>query len=140
MNIFSGFGVEILLPDADSFLKVKETLTRIGVAAKKDNILYQSCHILHKQGHYAIVHFKELFALDGKPTDISDNDLARRNTISLLLEEWGLLKIVQEQIEDVKVNTAPLSQIKIISFKEKQDWQLVTKYTIGKKKRIDNGS
>jgi hypothetical protein len=133
MDIFSGYGVEILLPDADAFLKIKETLTRIGVAAKKDNILYQSCHILHKQGHYAIVHFKELFALDGKPTDISDNDIGRRNSIAKLLEEWGLVKI--EYPEEVKENLAPLSQIKIISFREKQDYQLVTKYTIGKKRR-----
>src|ERR1700733_11035097 len=131
MDIFNGYGVEILLPDADAFLKVKETLTRIGVAAKKDNILYQSCHILHKQGHYAVVHFKELFALDGKPTDISDNDYARRNTIASLLAEWGLLTIVHP--DDVEQNLAPLSQIKIISFKEKNDWQLVTKYTIGRK-------
>jgi hypothetical protein len=137
MDIFNGYGVEILLPDADAFLKVKETLTRIGVAAKKDNILYQSCHILHKQGHYAVVHFKELFALDGKPTDISDNDYARRNTIASLLAEWGLLTIVHP--DDVEQNLAPLSQIKIISFKEKNDWQLVTKYTIGRKvKRSDN--
>lgn len=138
MNIFSGFGVEILLPDADSFLKVKETLTRIGVAAKKDNTLYQSCHILHKQGHYSILHFKELFALDGKPTDISDNDIARRNTIASLLEEWGLVKIVEPDL--MQENFAPLSQIKIIAFKEKQNWGLVSKYTIGKKKRIENGT
>jgi hypothetical protein len=135
MTIFNGVGVEITLNKPDDFLKVRETLTRIGVAAKKENVLYQSTHILHKQGRYAIVHFKELFALDGKPTDIVDNDIARRNTIANLLAEWNLVKIIEP--DKIQENLAPLSQIKIIAFKEKNDWQLVSKYTIGKKK-IDN--
>ena len=132
-SIFNNCGVEVLLDDDDAFLKVRETLTRIGVASKKDKILYQSCHILHKQGRYFIIHFKELFALDGKPTDISENDLARRNAIAKLLSEWGLIKIVNSnQVE----NPPPifLSQVKIISHKEKRDWELVPKYQIGKKK------
>lgn len=129
--------VEVTLSKNDDFLKVKETLTRIGLASKKDNTLYQSCHILHKQGKYYIVHFKELFALDGKPSDITENDLARRNTIANLLEEWDLIEIVKpKQTEDPIVS---LSQVKIIPFKEKSDWNLVTKYNIGKKPntRID---
>jgi hypothetical protein len=130
-NIFSDRGVEILLENKDDFLKVKETLTRIGVASKKDKTLYQSCHILHKQGHYAVLHFKELFALDGKPTDISENDLARRNTITFLLEEWGLLKIVNK--DPIKNDVVNLSQIKILGHREKDDWNLIAKYTIGKK-------
>ena len=123
--------VEVRLNEQDDFLKVKETLTRIGVSSRKDKILYQSCHILHKQGLYYITHFKELFALDGKPSNISDNDIQRRNAIAKLLEEWGLIEIVNPDIigEDV----APLYQIKIISFKEKSEWQLVAKYNIGKK-------
>ena len=125
--------VEVLLAEKDDFLKVRETLTRIGVAAKKENVLYQSCHILHKQGRYYIVHFKELFSLDGKPSSIIENDIARRNTIANLLEEWGLLTIVNK--DKSKEPVAPLSQIKIISHKEKNDWQLVAKYNIGKKKR-----
>lgn len=124
--------VEVTLSKSDDFLKVRETLTRIGVAAKKDNVLYQSCHILHKQGKYYIVHFKELFALDGKPANIVDNDLARRNTIANLLEEWGLCKLVDP--DKTKLNIAPLSQIKIIAHKDKADWQLVAKYNIGKKR------
>jgi len=131
-DIFLGHGVEVTIDEKDDFLKVRETLTRIGVASKKDRILYQSCHILHKRGHYAIVHFKELFALDGKPTDISENDLSRRNAIVKLLQDWGLVKVVNiKQIE-----TPPpifLSQIKILSHKEKDDWGLVAKYSIGKK-------
>lgn len=124
--------VEVTLNEKDDFLKVRETLTRIGVASKKDRILYQSCHILHKQGKYYIVHFKELFALDGKPTDISENDLSRRNAIVKLLEDWGLVTIVNK---DKAENPPPifLSQIKIISHKEKNDWDLVPKYNIGKK-------
>ena len=125
--------IEVTLEKQDDFLKVRETLTRIGVAAKKDNILYQSCHILHKQGKYYIVHFKELFALDGKPSNISDNDLARRNTIANLMAEWGLVKLVDPAKS--KDNIAPLSQIKILPFKNKSEWQLVSKYTIGKKKK-----
>ena len=125
--------IEITLAEKDDFLKIRETLTRIGVAAKKENVLYQSCHILHKQGKYYIVHFKELFALDGKPSSIVDNDIARRNTIVNLLSEWGLIKIVSpERIEEPR---APLSQIKIIAHKDKNDWELVAKYNIGKKKR-----
>jgi hypothetical protein len=123
--------VEVTLNERDDFLKVKETLTRIGLASKKDNTLYQSCHILHKQGKYYIVHFKELFALDGKPSDITENDIARRNTIANLLEEWDLIDIVRpEQTEELTVS---LSQVKIIPYKEKNDWNLVTKYNIGKK-------
>ena len=124
--------VEVTLNEKDDFLKVRETLTRIGVASKKDRILYQSCHILHKQGKYYIVHFKELFALDGKPTDISENDLSRRNAITKLLADWGLVVIVnKDQVE----NPPPifLSQIKILSHKEKHDRELVPKYNIGKK-------
>jgi hypothetical protein len=123
--------VEVTLKEKDDFLKVRETLTRIGVASKKEKVLYQSCHILHKQGRYYIVHFKELFALDGKNTDFSENDIARRNTIAKLLEDWELLKIVDKNmVEDPIVS---LSQIKILSHKEKEDWQLITKYNIGKK-------
>jgi hypothetical protein len=124
--------VEVTLGEKDDFLKVRETLTRIGVASKKDQILFQSCHILHKRGQYYIVHFKELFALDGKPTDISENDLSRRNAIIKLLEDWGLVKIVRKS----QIETPPpifLSQIKILSHKEKDDWELVPKYSIGKK-------
>ena len=124
--------VEVQLKEEDDFLKVRETLTRIGVSSRKERILYQSCHILHKQGKYYIVHFKELFALDGKPSNISDNDVQRRNTIANLLEQWGLVKIMNPQI--VRDNMAPIHQIKIIAFKEKDDWELVTKYNIGKKK------
>ena len=123
--------LEILLEDPENFLKVKETLSRIGVASKKDNTLYQSCHILHKQGRYFITHFKELFALDGKAADFSDNDIERRNTIAKLLQEWGLIKIVNEADS---LEFAPLSQVKIISYKEKKEWNLVPKYNIGKKR------
>ena len=124
--------VEVTLNEQDDFLKVRETLTRIGVASKKEQTLFQSCHILHKRGQYYIVHFKELFALDGKPTDITENDLSRRNAIIKLLADWGLVTVVRkQQIE----NPPPifLSQIKILSHKEKDDWQLVPKYNIGKK-------
>ena len=123
---------EVLLKEPDDFLKIRETLSRIGVASRKERKLYQSCHILHKQGKYYIVHFKELFALDGKDTNLSENDIARRNTIVKLLSDWGLveMKAIPEPI-------APLSQIKIISFKEKNDWVLETKYNIGKKKEVE---
>lgn len=124
--------VEVQLNEEDDFLKVRETLTRIGVSSRKERILYQSCHILHKQGKYYIVHFKELFALDGKPSNISENDVQRRNTIANLLEQWGLVKIMNPEI--VRDDMAPIHQIKIIAFKEKDDWELVTKYNIGKKK------
>ena len=127
--------IEVKLIEEDDFLKVRETLTRIGVASKKDKILYQSCHILHKQGRYYIVHFKELFSLDGKPTDISENDLARRNAITKLLEDWGLVEIVnRKQIESPE--PIFLSQVKIISHKEKGEWELIPKYNIGKKKTV----
>ena len=123
--------IEILLHEQDDFLKIKETLTRIGVASRKEKTLYQSCHILHKQGKYYIVHFKELFLLDGKESSLSDNDIARRNTIINLLEEWDLLKVkFKKKIADP---IASLSQIKIVPFKEKSEWNLVTKYTIGRK-------
>jgi hypothetical protein len=124
--------VEVTLKNDDDFLKVRETLTRIGVASKKEQTLYQSCHILHKQGRYFIVHFKELFALDGKPSNMSESDVARRNTITNLLGEWDLINVVKKvQTEDP---VAPISQIKVLPFKEKNDWTLVAKYNIGKKR------
>ncbi len=123
--------IEVSLGEQDDFLKVRETLTRIGVSSRKEKVLYQSCHILHKQGRYYIVHFKELFALDGKPSNLTENDVQRRNAIANLLEEWGLVKILNKNL--MKDNIAPLHQIKIISFKEKDEWQLITKYNIGKK-------
>lgn len=122
--------LEVTLNEPDDFLKVRETLTRIGVASRKDNILYQSCHILHKQGRYFITHFKELFLLDGKPSNLMENDLQRRNTVATLLSDWGLISVVNgEQAE----NKAPLRQIKIISFKDKDKWELCPKYNIGTK-------
>jgi len=124
--------VEVKLANEDDFLKVRETLTRIGVASKKDQKLYQSCHILHKQGRYYIVHFKELFALDGKPTNISEDDLSRRNTIANLMAEWGLVTLV-DPVKS-KEPVAPLSQIKVLAYKEKDEWELVAKYNIGRKK------
>lgn len=123
--------LEITLPEPDNFLKVRETLTRIGIASRKDKKLYQSCHILHKQGRYFIVHFKELFALDGKESNITANDVERRNTIACLLQDWGLLKILHADRAEQK---ASLSQIKVVSHKEKNEWELVPKYNIGKKK------
>lgn len=123
--------LEIMIPEPDSFLKIKETLTRIGVASKKDNILYQSCHILHKQGRYFLVHFKELFALDGKETNISISDIERRNTIAILLQDWNLLKIVDSEKAQQRTS---LSSIKILSYAEKPKWQLVQKYAIGVRK------
>lgn len=131
MNIIESL-VEVELPSQDSFLKVKETLTRIGVASKKDKILYQSCHILHKQGKYYIVHFKELFILDGKANELSDEDAARRNTIVNLLEEWGLVKTVKPEV--IQDPVAPLSQVKVLPHKEKDEWTLTAKYSIGKRK------
>ena len=121
--------LEVSLKEPDDFLKVRETLSRIGVASRKERKLYQSCHILHKQGRYYIVHFKELFALDGKKTNLSSNDIARRNTIANLLKDWGLVGL-----EGKADNVAPLSQIKVLSFGEKSEWILETKYNIGKKK------
>lgn len=127
--------LEITLKQDDDFLKVRETLTRIGVASRKDKRLYQSCHILHKKGKYYIVHFKELFSLDGKPTDFDESDLGRRNTIANLLAEWGLVQLVDKQRSEIPV--APLSQIKVISYGERNEWDLVTKYSIGSKKKRD---
>ena len=123
--------IEVSLKEQDDFLKVRETLSRIGVSSRKEKVLYQSCHILHKQGRYYIVHFKELFALDGKPSNITENDIQRRNAIADLLEEWGLVTILNPKL--LEDNMAPLHQIKIISFKEKDDWELIAKYNIGKK-------
>jgi len=123
--------LEVVLKEPDDFLKIRETLSRIGVASRKEKKLYQSCHILHKQGKYYIVHFKELFALDGKNTNLSENDISRRNRISTLLADWGLVEITGKT-EPI----APLSQIKIISFKEKSEWILETKYNIGKKREV----
>ena len=124
--------VEVRLKQEDDFLKVRETLTRIGVASKKERTLYQSCHILHKQGRYYIVHFKELFALDGKPSNMSDTDVARRNTIANLLAEWDLVEILNK--EQTSNPVSPISQIKVLPFKEKDEWELVAKYNIGKKR------
>lgn len=124
--------VEVILNEPDDFLKVRETLTRIGVASRKEKKIYQSCHILHKQGRYYLVHFKELFALDGKHANITVNDIQRRNRITQLLADWGLITIVNpDQIQDI----APLNQIKVLSYKEKDEWILETKYNIGSKKR-----
>jgi hypothetical protein len=127
--------VEVTLPDPDNFLKVRETLSRMGVASKKDKTLYQSCHILHKQGRYYIVHFKQLFLLDGKQSDFTDDDKGRLNTIANLLHEWELVGLVDKSKSDDPI--APLSQIKIISHKEKNEWNLVVKYNIGKKRKED---
>ena len=124
--------VEVRLPDPQAFLKVKETLTRIGVASKKDKTLYQSCHILHKQGRYYLVHFKEMFMLDGKSTDFSEEDRGRRNTIANLLAEWELISLVDP--EKSKEPLTPLNRIKIIAYSEKPEWNLVAKYSLGKKK------
>ena len=122
--------LEVTLPEPDNFLKIRETLTRIGIASRKENKLFQSCHILHKQGRYFIVHFKELFALDGKESNITSNDVERRNTVAGLLQDWGLLTIVDNTKAEPKVS---LSQIKVVAFKEKNEWDLVPKYNIGKK-------
>ncbi len=126
--------VEVVLAEPDDFLKVRETLTRIGVASRKERKIYQSCHILHKQGRYYIVHFKELFALDGKKANISLNDIQRRNRIVQLLVDWGLVSISTESQEKIK-DLAPLNQIKVLSFKEKGEWTLESKYNIGRKKQ-----
>tara|TARA_B100000424_G_scaffold6980_1_gene5225 strand:- start:777 stop:1208 length:432 start_codon:yes stop_codon:yes gene_type:complete len=124
--------VEIILNEPDDFLKVRETLTRIGVASRKEKKIYQSCHILHKQGRYFLVHFKELFALDGKHANLTQNDIQRRNRIAQLITDWGLVSIVNvDQVKDI----APLNQIKVLSFKDKGDWILETKYNIGTKKK-----
>ena len=129
---FPGYApLEVTLKNPDDFLKVRETLSRIGVASRKEKTLFQSCHILHKQSRYFIVHFKELFALDGKDADFSDNDLQRRNTVAHLLSDWGLITILNPEIHEDK---APLNQIKVIAYKEKNDWELIQKYNIGRKK------
>ena len=122
--------LEVTIKQPDDFLKVRETLTRIGVASRKDKTLFQSCHILHKQGKYYITHFKELFALDGKNSTLTENDIQRRNTITLLLQDWNLIDVVNTTLVE---NKAPLSQIKVLPFKEKSEWNLVAKYNIGKK-------
>ena len=122
--------LEVTIKQPDDFLKVRETLTRIGVASRKDKTLFQSCHILHKQGKYYITHFKELFALDGKKSTLTENDIQRRNTIALLLQDWNLIDVVNTALVE---NKAPLSQIKVLPFKEKNEWNLVAKYNIGKK-------
>ena len=122
--------LEVTIKQPDDFLKVRETLTRIGVASRKDKTLFQSCHILHKQGKYYIVHFKELFALDGKKATLTENDIQRRNTIAVLLADWNLISIVKKEAAE---NKAPLSQIKVLPFKEKKEWNLSAKYNIGKK-------
>jgi hypothetical protein len=132
-DIFRGYGVEVILPDEDSFLKIRETLTRIGVSSRKENKLYQSCHILHKRGRYAILHFKELFSLDGLESDLSESDIARRNTITNLLEEWELLEIDMDNDEELEP-TISLKQMKILPHKEKDDWELIPKYHIGRRR------
>ena len=132
VNVEGYHPVEIVLKSPDDFLKIRETLTRIGVASRKDQTLYQSCHILHKRGRYFLVCFKELFALDGKETDITLNDLQRRNTIASLLEDWGLLEVMYK---DACADRAPLAQIKVIAHKDKHEWNLVPKYTIGKRNK-----
>ena len=129
--------LEVTIKQPDDFLKVRETLTRIGVASRKDKTLYQSCHILHKQGKYYITHFKELFALDGKKSTLVENDIQRRNTIALLLQDWNLIEVVNTNMVEDK---APLSQIKVLPFKEKNEWNLVAKYNIGKKPEESNNA
>lgn len=135
-DLFQGVGIEVDILDSENFLKIKETLTRIGVASRQTNTLYQSCHILHKRdnagnSHYAIVHFKEMFKLDGKPSSLEQKDVDRRNRAVVLLQDWNLLKIMSE--EDINNNLAPMSAIKVLSHREKNDWTLVEKYKIGKK-------
>ncbi|MAL45463.1 translational repressor RegA [Hyphomonas sp.] len=131
-DIFNGLGIEVSLKERDDFLKIKETLTRIGVSSRKEKKLYQSCHILHKRGRYVILHFKELFELDGLKSDVSDEDIARRNTIVGLLEQWDLLDVLEE--DDALEPKLSLAKMKIIPFKEKGEWELIPKYHIGKKK------
>lgn len=130
-DIFRGVGVEVNLKNQDDFLKVRETLTRIGIASKKEKKLFQSCHILHKRGRYVILSFKELFKLDGKESNFTESDLARRNTIAKLLHDWGLVEILE--LEEVEEPTIPISQIKIIPHKEKSEWELIAKYQVGSK-------
>jgi hypothetical protein len=135
---FSDFGIEVELPSKEDFLKVKETLTRIGIASKREKALYQSAHILHKRGKYAIVHFKELFELDGKKSDLNEEDVKRRNAITKLLEEWGLIKVVER--EKMMALQTSLKHTKILQFSEKKDWKLLEKYKVGKKKENNNGN
>jgi hypothetical protein len=134
MELFKGYGIPIKLKDEEDFLKIKETLSRIGIASKKEKKLWQSCHILHKQGYYHILHFKELFLIDGRPSDLSENDIARRNTITLLLDDWGLLEIQNKN--NYEANVVDMSQIKVLSHKEKGDWEILAKYSIGSKKKV----
>jgi len=126
--------VEVKIDGEESFLKIKETLTRIGVASRKENKLYQSCHIFHKQGHYYIVHFKEMFIIDGKPSNFSEEDMGRRNKIAELLQDWGLLKVIDE--EKIKDPISPMNQIKVLNYKEKDQWVLEAKYQIGRKRTM----
>ena len=130
-DLFRGFGVPIELIETTNFLKIRETLTRIGIASKQSNVLWQSCHILHKRGRYVILHFKELFALDGRPSTTTEDDLARRNRIVLLLEQWKLIKVLADRAT-LEAQVAPLSTIKVLNFKEKDQWELKHKYTVGK--------
>jgi len=132
---FRSRGVEVELPTDDCFLKVVETLTRIGVASKREKKLYQSCHLLHKRGRYAVLHFKELFLLDGKEADVSEEDLSRRNMIASLLAEWGLVRIVGSGFEALP--RSGMSQVKVVPFREKPEWVLEAKYTVGKKRRVE---
>lgn len=134
IDIFKGYGIPILLKDEDSFLKIRETLTRIGVASRKEQTLWQSCHILHKQGYYHLMHFKELFLLDGRQSDFSENDIARRNTIALLLHDWELFEISPQIRTIISSKVVEMNQIKILSYKEKSDWDLQSKYSIGGRK------
>ncbi len=143
-DLFRGVGVEVELTGEDSFLLTKETLTRIGILSKKENVLWQSCNILHRQGRYVVLSFKELFVLDGKcaplnsvvpnQASLTENDIQRRNTIAILLDDWGLVKILDSEYNRIKDNLAPLSQIKILSYKEKENFQLKSKYTVGRKR------
>lgn len=133
IDIFKGYGIPILLKDEDSFLKIRETLTRIGVASRKEQTLWQSCHILHKQGYYHLMHFKELFLLDGRQSDFSENDTARRNTIALLLHDWELFQISPQVRTIISSKVVEMNQIKILTYKEKSDWNLQSKYSIGGK-------
>jgi len=135
---FNDFGIEVELPSKEDFLKVKETLTRIGIASKREKALYQSAHILHKRGKYAIVHFKELFELDGKKSDLNEEDIKRRNAITKLLEEWGLIKVVER--EKMMALQTSLKHTKILQFSEKKDWKLLEKYKVGKKKETNYGN
>jgi hypothetical protein len=133
LDIFNGYGIEVTLTKEDDFLKIKETLTRMGVASKKEKKLFQSCHILHKRGRYAIIHFKELFMLDGKEANFTADDKARRNTIVSLLEEWGLVTLKDESLLDDTQPMCEMNQLKVLPHSQKREWQLVSKYTIGAK-------